>query len=134
MDGVVAFYPDDSFFTLSLAGQVGLALLSCLLAVGTVLLVWRVSRRGVPVLRLLMGLAVFWVFVWLSPQVYYGYYLLIFDGLPLQWVVQNPPSLVHVAELLGFAAQEDLSHHGQGVLGWLCIGTALWPERNAPVL
>lgn len=134
MDGIAGIYAQDSFFTLSLAGQIGLALVSLVLAAGTVFLVRRLSRNRPVILRLLIGVMLFWVFVWLSPQIYYGYYLLIFDGLPVQWVVPHPPSPAHLMKLMGFAVKDDLSNQGQGLLGWLCLVAALWPQRDAPRL
>ena len=76
-------YESDSFFTLSVGGQIGLAALSLVLSV---LVLWAVRRgtRGLPRLSRLGGcvsVARFWLFVWLSPQVYYQYYRLIFDGI-----------------------------------------------------
>ncbi len=131
MDGIDGIYPRDSFFTLSLAGQVGLVLVSVMLAAGTVFLAWRLSRARSLILRAFVGVVLFGAFVWISPQAYYGYYLLIFDGLTPQWVVQDPPSPLFLVKLLGFSAKSDLSHHGQGLLGWLCLGAALWPQRDA---
>ncbi|WP_299956203.1 hypothetical protein [uncultured Roseobacter sp.] len=131
MDGIVDIYAQDSFFTLSLVGQVGLVLVSVMLAAGTVFLAWRLSRVRSLILRACVAVVLFGAFVWISPQVYYAYYLLIFDGLPLQWVIQDPPSPLFLVKLLGFAVKSDLSHHGQGLLGWLCLGAALWPQRDA---
>ena len=78
-------YESDSFFTLSVGGQIGLALLSLWLSVLVLWALWR-GTRGLPRLsRLGAAYLGFWLFVWLSPQVYYQYYRLIFDGLPVQW-------------------------------------------------
>ncbi|MDW3180464.1 hypothetical protein [Roseobacter sp.] len=131
MDGIVDIYAQDSFFTLSFVGQVGLVLVSVMLAAGTVFLAWRLSRVRSLILRACVAVVLFGAFVWISPQVYYGYYLLIFDGLPLQWVIQDPPSPLFLVKLLAFSVKSDLSHHGQGLLGWLCLGAALWPQRDA---
>ena len=78
----------------------------------------RLSRLGAAYLG-------FWLFVWLSPQVYYQYYRLIFDGLPVQWVVGRP-ELGEAMRLLTFTGPANLSAHGQGVLGWamLCVAFA----------
>lgn len=91
------------------------------------LLVLLVRRLRRPVWqRLLAALALFWLFVWLSPQIYYGYYLLIFDGLPIQSVIKLPPGPGHMVRLLTFTEEASLSRHGQGLLGWLLIASALW--------
>ncbi len=80
--------------------------------------------------RCLLALVLFWLFVWLSPQIYYWYYLLIFDGLPVQSVIGTPPTPFDLIRLIGFSDRHDLSHHGQGVLGWALVLTALWPQRH----
>ena len=121
-------YAEDSFFTLSLAGRVGLVALSTGLAAALFALA-RLSFRLVdgvpPVKRLLarfgISTGLFWAFVWLSPQVYYLYYQVIFDGLPWQIVIHNPPSLGTLIDLLAFIADKALSDHAKGVLGW-CLG------------
>lgn len=125
-------YAEDSFFTLSLAGRVGLVALSMALA-AVLFALAHLSFRffdGVPpVKRLLARLGVatglFWAFVWLSPQVYYLYYQAIFDGLPWQIVVGPPPGLGHVVGLLAFAEADTLSDHSKGVLGWALFGYAI---------
>lgn len=119
-------YDGDSFFTLSLMGQVGLAALSALLTALTIWLSWRIGRRRRLVTRILNALAGLYLFTWLSPQIYYGYYLMIFDGLPLQIVIQTPPSPSGVALLLTFQANASLSDHGKGLLGWLLIAACLF--------
>lgn len=125
-------YTQDSFFTLSAAGQIGLGLLSVALAVALIWGCWRITRRMRRLLSLAVAVLVLWLFIWLSPQVYYGYYLLIFDGLPLQIVVQEPPSPLRLLRVLFFADRGTLSAHGQGILGWLTIlGACLkMPHRS----
>ncbi len=71
-------YAGDSFYGLSAAGQGGLVVVSTLLAlaaVACVLALFRLSKS--PGLRMIAALAVFWVFLWLSPQIYYFYYQLL---------------------------------------------------------
>lgn len=110
-------------------GQVGLAILSLVLGLGAVCLVRYLARDQTLILRGLTALFLFWVFVWASPQIYYGYYLLILDGLPVQLVVGAPPSLKDLVDLLFFSARNNLSLHGQAVLGWAMILAALWSQR-----
>ncbi|MCK0168793.1 hypothetical protein MWU52_14635 [Jannaschia sp. S6380] len=110
-------YADDSFFTLTASGQVGLAVLSLGLA----------CLMGLAALRLhrvLWALALFGAFVWLSPQVYYLYYVAIIDGLPWQIVVGRPPGPGTLLRLLTFTGDANLSDHGKGVLGWAMIALA----------
>ena len=91
----------DSFFTLSLAGRAGLALLSVLFLTLVFWVLglktrWLISRfnggmgawRGVPVtLDIALGWLIYLLLHRLSPQLYYLYYMTLFEGLPLQWVI-----------------------------------------------
>ena len=111
-------YDGDSFFRLSV---IGLITLSVFLTALTIWLSWWIGRRRRLVTRILIALAALYLFTWLSPQIYYGYYLMIFDGLPLQIVTGAPPSPTSVAQLLTFQSNATLSDHGKGALGWLLI-------------
>ncbi len=104
--------------------------MSATLALVLVALNWRIGRQRAVIWRCLMALVLFWLFVWLSPQIYYWYYRLIFDGLPVQSVIGTPPTPFDLIRLIGFSDRHDLSHHGQGVLGWAMALTALWPQRH----
>jgi hypothetical protein len=117
-------YAADSFFTLSVMGQIGLGFLSLALAVAAIFSSRRMSRSHGIGGRLALVLTIFILFVWLSPQVYYGYYLLLFDGLPIQIVVKMPPSPMTLLRLISFTEDAELSAHSQGVLFWFMIGAA----------
>ena len=123
-------YADDSFFTLSYAGQVGLVVLSLVLSVAMVGVIYLATRK-LPRLAA-AGVAVlgFWAFDWLSPQVYYIYYMTQFDGLPLQTVIRYPPSPQSVIRLATFHDEATLSAHGRGLLAWMLIAVALWGRRD----
>lgn len=123
-------YAEDSFYTLSRLGQIGLAVLSLILFVAIVIIVYRLTRNMPFFVRPLIALAAFWAFVWLSPQIYYLYYLTLFDGLPLQNVIQPPPSLMKILKLVIFQNDATLSAHSQGGLAWALVATALWPSRK----
>ena len=122
-------YGEDSFFTLGWGGRVGVVAISLILfgfclwvsyaAAASLGRVWRVS----------IALVAFWLFVWLSPQVYYMFYLLIFDGLPLQWVIKAPPGADVLLSLMTFTERATLSEHGKGVLGWAMVAAALLRRR-----
>ena len=119
-------YDGDSFFTLGIGGQIGLAVLTLVLTVLMVILTHRVAIMiRWKVWAVVSALSLFWLFVWLSPQVYYLYYLMIFSGLPWQIVVAWPPppgeSLV---DLILFRGEGTLSAHGKGALFWLMSATA----------
>lgn len=114
-------YTQDSFFALTVAGRMGLLVLSALLAAVTAAMCWWIAkgRRG-PV-RLFVGFAGFMAFVSLSPQTYYLYYMLLFENLPLQWVTRMPQG-TELFSLLTFTGPANLSAHSQGALGWLLMG------------
>ncbi len=118
-------YSEDSFFTLTELGQAGLIGLSALLSCGMAALVWLLVRGQAPWARVASGFALFWLFVWLSPQIYYAYYRLIIDGLPQQWVI-GWPQFGEALRYLAFAGPASLSAHGQGVLGWSLLLLALF--------
>lgn len=134
-------YDGDSFYTLSSGGQAGLALLSLVLATATLVGAGRLFKlvpdRGLAAkLAARIGVSIFvmWLFVWLSPQVYYLYYLTIFDGLPWQIVVQNPPEFHATLQQVTFSGPATLSDHSKGALAWLLIFYAsaqpLWQHRQ----
>ena len=115
-------YAGDSFHSLSGAGQVGPVVLSALLAVAAVaciLAFFRLSKS--PGLRMISALSAFWVFLWLSPQIYYFYYQIILDDLPSQMVIGQPPTPTVLMDLLFFRDPATLSGHAKGVLGWTLI-------------
>lgn len=123
-------YEDDSFYTLSVWGQIGLVCVSLVFA-ALALGMTRLMTWGKPIyLRIPIWVVVFITFVWASPQGYYTYYRLIIDGLPAQSVIAQPPPPQEIIALLTFRAQASLSAHSVGVLGWLMLGAALWPRRK----
>lgn len=124
-------YTQDSFFTLTAIGQIGLVVVSLGLSA---LLIFAVSRlRLKPFWHVVSACVALWAFVWLSPQIYYAYYRILIDGLPAQIVVKAPPGVVDVVRLYGFASAGTLSGLGQSLLGWaLLIAVASkWLRRNA---
>jgi len=88
-------YPGDSFHTLGMVQAAGLVVLSSAMVTGVLL----VAKAGAasfqyylrePVASLVIlpfVLLLFLIWDFFAPQIYYGYYLVIFDGLPLQWVL-----------------------------------------------
>ena len=113
-------YAEDSFFTLSELGQVGLLLISTALAVVVIFIAWRLTQKTHLVVGLLIVVLIFAVFEWLSPQIYYFYYIFLFD-VPWQIVVQSPPTPSDLFALLTFRADANLSNHSRGLLGWVII-------------
>lgn len=123
-------YEGDSFFTLTVAGRVGLVSISSCLAL---LWLWAAyeMRRFPRIAAGACALALMWLFIWLSPQIYYMYYRLLFDDLPLQWVARWPEVSGFFTTLL-FRGRATLSAHSLALLGWVTISIAiLWPRRNA---
>ncbi|SHF38021.1 hypothetical protein SAMN05444273_105337 [Litoreibacter ascidiaceicola] len=117
-------YESDSFFTLTAPQQIGLVAMSAGLMLCWGYVAWRLGAKRPLILRIVIGVAVFASFVWLSPQIYYQYYRVIIDGLPAQWVIGWPPGPRHILRLLSFQADANLSAHSQGLLGWLLLGLA----------
>ena len=122
-------YDRDSFFDLSLVGQVGLACLSVAMFLALILVAHRTLRQRSVWLRVLGSMFLFWLFVWLSPQVYYMYYRVLIPDLPLQWVIKPPLNPLRIVELLSFQGRQTLAAHGQGVLGWCMFAAPFlrWP-------
>ncbi len=119
-------YAEDSFFTLTVPGQIGLAALSTLLSVALLWLCWRLCRGRVIWIRLLIAVVLLIAFICISPQVYYAYCIYLLEGLPWQIVMRLPPGPVELFELMSFTGRQNLSHHSQGLLGWLLILIAVF--------
>ena len=121
-------YAQDSFFTLSVLGQIGLAVLSLCLAVGVLWAV--VAFPGGRARRAVFAAILFWLFVWLSPQIFYSYYRMIIPGLPVQSVIQYPPTPSHTLRLISFGGDTSLSAHSQGLLFWFAVFAALRKKKH----
>ena len=126
-------YGEDSFFTLSGGERLGLMVLSALLAGLFIWVTCKVAAGRHVLLRLLAAFVAFAVFVWLSPQVYYGYYQILFEGLPWQVVIRTPDPASVVRQLL-FLEGHNLSYHSRAVLGWVMIAVALLQPRLSQFL
>lgn len=118
-------YANDSFHTLTPLGQFGLALLSLGLTAVVLFAAWRFMGQRATAVRLALGVGLFYGFVWLSPQIYYGYYLMLFEGLPWQNVLKPPPGPLSLLVLIAFQGSATLSAHALGLLGWSLIAMAL---------
>jgi len=89
---------------------------------------WRMMALRGPAARAGIAMSLFYLFVWLSPQAYYAYYLTVFDSLIWQNVIKPPP-LGSVFEILTFQGPATLSAHFKGLLGWALIMVALVVPR-----
>ena len=122
-----AGYPGDSFYTLPPSAEVGLALLSLVLigllfTVSAAKSLWlarllspTAQGSGLWALDLAATLALAYLALWLVPQIYYLYYLTVFDGLPWQSVIKPPPGASEFFRLLLLSETASLSTHLQGV-------------------
>lgn len=124
-------YEGDGFFTLGVAGQIGLLLVSLAMAVLTLGLMRVLTFHRPYIMRPFIWAVVFISFVWLTPQGYYTYFRLIFDGLPAQPVIGAPPRPEELLALLSFTGEVTLSAHATGVLGWVMFVVAMLPRRKA---
>ncbi|MEH6631889.1 MAG: hypothetical protein V7776_13730 [Halopseudomonas aestusnigri] len=127
---LVQGYEGDSFYTLGFLERAGLitltiALSGLLLFIGTCKSHFLYNLKStipfqklsVPLIDLLGAFGLFYVFIWFSPQVYYSYYLFVFNDLSWQIVIKDGPSLSEIVNLLLLEDQQTLSQHGQGLLG-----------------
>lgn len=76
-------------------------------------------------LGIALGFGLFAGFAWLSPQLYYTYYMTLFTGLPWQIVVKDVPTLQVLRDLLCFQGPSNMSAHSLGLLGWALMITAV---------
>ncbi|MEM9761836.1 MAG: hypothetical protein AAF968_04900 [Pseudomonadota bacterium] len=118
-------YANDSFWTLSPTASAGLLILSAMLAFALLAVVRGVSKTVPFYGRAPIALALWWLLLWLSPQLYYAYYWSVIPGLPVQSVIRQPPGPVSLLGLLSFNGPATLAAHSQGILGWASIAAAL---------
>lgn len=114
-------YENDSFLTLSIAERIGLVCVTLVLSAALILLFWLSIKRVNIWIRPMLALVFLYVFIWLSPQVYYLYYLLIFDFLEFKNVIHPPFNPLTLLNLLTFTESGKLADHGKSVLGWILI-------------
>ena len=126
-------YAEDTFFHLTVPGRIGLAILSLALAAVTVWLFRKISSRSGLIVKLGIAVLMLWLFIWLSPQAYYLYYIQIIDGLPLQNVIQAPPGPVELFHTVSFSGKGNLSEHSKGVLFWIMVGIGIYNWIYKPV-
>lgn len=127
-------YESDTFFNLSILGRVGLGALSITLFAITVAAFYLVAKRMSLVTGIVTAMVFLWAFIWLSPQIYYLYYILLFDGLPLQNVIHTPPNAQEILTIMTFTSDAWLSAHAKAVLGWVMILLSFWVahRRSTP--
>lgn len=119
-------YESDTFFNLTILGRIGLVALSVTLFAMTVAAFYFVAKRMSLVSRIVTAMVFLWAFIWLSPQIYYLYYILLFDGLALQNVIHPPPSAQEILSIMTFSDKTWLSAHAKALLGWVMILLSFW--------
>ncbi len=124
-------YEDDSFLTLTIAERIGLVCVTLVLSIALIWLFWVTIKKVKPWMRPLLALVFLYVFIWLSPQIYYLYYLQIFDFLDWQNVIHPPFNPLTIISLLTFTESGKLADHGKGVLGWILILIAFCQPKLA---
>jgi len=123
-------YADDSIHTLSTTQQIGLCFISLALLCMMVLLSLKLFKNKPVIVRIIIAIGLFYLFIWLSPQLYYAYYLLIFMDLPIQLVIKAPPGIGPLVKILTLQNSVTLSNHSLAFLGWALISLALMKQRN----
>ena len=122
-------YLQDSFFDLSQWGRIGLVCISTFLFLSVFVITAKLLAKKPVWFKISGALFIFWLFVWVSPQIYYMYYRTIFEDLPLQWVIWPVESPKVALEYLTFQGPQNLSAHSQGLMGWVLIATPFLPKR-----
>lgn len=123
-------YENDSFLTLSIIERIGLLGVTLVLSIALIWLFWKTIYWVNVWLRPFLALVFLYVFIWLSPQIYYLYYLVIFDFLDLKNVIHPPFNPLILANLLTFTESGKLADHGKGVLGWILIALSFLHLRK----
>ncbi len=130
MPPTVIMYADDTFYTLAYPEQLGLALLSTGLAGGVLLVAWQLMVPHGRLIRMAIAVSLFYLFVWLSPQAYYTYYLMVLDGLAWQIVVKPARSPQAVVEIVTFQGPSTLAAPSKGLLALTLMLIALGAPRS----
>ena len=123
-------YENDSFLTLSIIERIGLLCVTLLLSIALIWLFWKAIYRINVWLRPFLALVFLYLFIWLSPQIYYLYYLVIFDFLDFKNVIHPPFNPLTLFNLLTFSESGKLADHGKGVLGWILIALSFLHLRK----
>ena len=125
-------YNGDTFFHLSVPGQIGLVALSLTLSISLIWFHLKLSSRFGTAVKVLLAVVLIWAFIWLSPQIYYLYYIQIIPGLGLQNVIADAPTVTEVISTITFTGKANLSEHSKGLLFWMMIVFGLLKRRRKP--
>lgn len=134
---IMSAYPDDSLWTLDLAGRAGVLAISGL-GIAAMFILFALKTRVVLRLKhqvsgtawalfdVALGLLFFGVIHTVSPQVFYTFYRFIFAGLPDQWVIDGWFDAGQLQTIAALAADGNLAGHLAGVTLWAIIPFTLW--------
>ena len=123
-------YASDSIHTLTVVQQIGLSFISLTLLSMMIFLSLKLFKNKPMLVRIMVVIGFFYLFVWLSPQLYYAYYILIFEDLPIQHVIKAPPGVGPLVKILTLQNYTRLSDHSLAFLGWVLISLALLKRKN----
>jgi len=139
--GVQSGYSNDSYWTLSTAGQVGvLTITICGLLVLSALNAWKTNKilsRSKHRARLLVWLldcalsvGVFILAYIVSPQVFYAFYQQVIPDLPNQWVIESAANWERITSIMIPRTGGTLADHAAGVaVGGTIMFTAYLHRR-----
>ena len=119
-------FEGDGYLVLVADGEAAIAALSGVLVFLAVAAV-RLARRWIHLRAAALGLgfACWWLFMWLTPQLYYLLYMTLVETLSFRWVIDRPPGPTRLVELLTFRARDTSVDIGVGILGWAMMLIAL---------
>ena len=123
-------YSNGSIHTLTVVQQIGLSFISLTLLSMMIFLSLKLFKNKPMLVRIMVVIGFFYLFVWLSPQLYYAYYILIFEDLPIQHVIKAPPGVGPLVKILTLQNYTRLSDHSLAFLGWVLISLALLKRKN----
>lgn len=131
---ILSLYPGDSFYTLTTPAAAGLLILSASLISLLMFASWRSTefwvarcpRRsaiGIPTFFCLdigITLLLYAALLMLVPQIYYVYYQIVFENLPVQWVAKSL-SFETFVKLVQLEPGASMSDHLAGFTAWMLL-------------
>lgn len=127
-------YPNDSFYTLSVPGAMGLALITTTLLLLILLASWFTThfwaKQSVGysvlfkgcffLLNTLLIIVAYQFFLVIAPQIFYTYYQFIFSDLPVQWVIK-PITVDKLLERFSLHPDGSIADHLASFTLWVLI-------------
>ena len=134
---ILSTYPTDSFWTLATSGRLGVIAISTI-GLGAMFagLAWKtrrvlqiktqVSATAWMLFDMAAGCLIFGIIHTISPQVFYSFYRLIFDGLPNQWVIDTLFDRARMQAIAALPANANMADHLAGVILWAVVPFTGW--------